>query len=157
MSYATRARTGILGPFVTRAAALPPVGSATADLFSITGEVLLTSFFGRVTVAIPDESLDYQLDFDPDDDGSDVPVATALALDNKAVGTWLVLNATTAGVLVAELDMSDGVVLALPLAFSDGDIKITEAGGGGALGTTARIEWGLTYVPLSADGAVVAV
>jgi hypothetical protein len=157
MSYATRARTGVVGVFVSRAAALPPAGAATDDLFSVTGEVVITGFFGRVTVAIPNESLDYQLDFDPDDGGADVALATALALDNTAVGTWLVLNETTGGVLVADLDVSDNVLLAAPLAVSDGDIKITEAGGGGALGTTARVEWGLTYIPVSADGAVVAV
>jgi hypothetical protein len=155
MSFATRARSGILGPFVARAAALPPATGATADLFSITGEVLITSFFGRVTAAIPNESLDWTIDFDPDDGGSDVAMATVLAVDNTATGTWFVLNSTTGGVLVADLDMSDGVALAAPLAFSDGDIKLTCAGGG-AVGTTARVEWGLTYVPLSTDGAVAA-
>jgi len=157
MSYATRARTDVVGVFVPRSAALPPVGAATDDLFSVTGEVLITSFFGRCTAALPAESLDYKLDFDPDDAGADVVMGTALAFDSMATGTWVVLNSTTGGVLVADVDMSDGVLLAAPLALSDGDIKITEAGGGGALGTTARLEWGLTYVPLSADGAVVAV
>jgi len=155
MSYATRARTNVLGPFVTRTAALPPATGASDDLFSVTGEVLITGFFGRVTAAIPNESLDFTIDFDPDDGGSDVAMATLLAVDNIATGTWLVLNATTGGVLVADLDMSDGVALAAPLAVSDGDVKLTCAGGG-AIGTTARIEWGLTYVPLSSDGAVVA-
>jgi hypothetical protein len=157
MSYATRARTGVVGVFVKRDAALPPVGAATDDLFSVTGEVVITGFFGRVTAAMPAESLDYQLDFDPDDGGSDVALGTALAFDSLATGTWVVLNETTGGVLVADVDVSDNVLLAAPLAVTDGDIKITEAGGGGTLGTTARIEWGLTYIPVSADGAVVAV
>lgn len=156
MSYATRARTGVLGVFVARSAALPPATGESADLFSVTGEVLVTSFFGRVSVAIPNVSLDFDLALDPDDGGTDVALATLLAVDNLAAGTWLVLNATTGGALVAGLDVSDGVALAKPLAMWDGDVKLNVAGGG-AVGTTARVEWGLTYVPLSADGAVAAV
>lgn len=155
MSFATRSRSGILGPFVARSAALPPASGASADLFSIAGEVLITSFFGFVTAAIPNESIDFTIYFDPDDGGADVTVAALLAVDNTATGTWFVLNATTGGALVADLDMSDGVAIAAPLSFSDGDIKLTCAGGG-AIGTTARVEWGLTYVPLSSDGLVVA-
>jgi hypothetical protein len=156
MSYATRARTNVLGPFVARAAALPPATGVSDDLFSVTGEVLLTGFFGLVTVAIPNESLDFTLDFDPDDGGADVAMATILAVDNTAVGSWIVLNETTGDVLVVDLDMSDHVALSAPLALWDGDIKLTCAGGG-AIGTAARIKWGLTYVPLSSDGAIVAV
>lgn len=156
MSYGTRARTGVAGVFVARAAALPPATGASTDLFSITGQVLITSFFGLVTAAIPNESLDFTLDHDPDDGGTDVALATLLAVDNTATGTWLVLNATTGGALVADLDVSDGIALEAPLGLVAGDIKLTCAGGG-AIGTTARVAWGLTYIPLSADGAVVAV
>jgi hypothetical protein len=155
MSYATRARTDVVGVFVKRDAALPAASGASDDLFSITGEVLITSFFGRVTAAIPAESIDFDLAFDPDDGGTDVAMATLVAMDSAAVGTWLVLNSTTGGALTLDLDMSDGVLLAAPLSLWDGDIKLNVAGGG-AIGTTARVEWGLTYVPLSADGAVVA-
>lgn len=157
MTYASRARTGILGPLVTRSAALPPATGASEDLFSCTGDVLITGFYGLVTVAIPNVSLDFDLAYDPDDGGTDVALATLLAVDNLAAGTWLVLNATTAGALVAGLDVSDGVRLTKPLALSaGGDIKLNVAGGG-AVGTTARVKWGVTYVPLSADGSIVAV
>lgn len=156
MSAATRARTGVAGVFVSRTAALPPASGASSDLFSTTGQVLLTSFFGLVTAAIPNESLDFTIDLDPDDGGTDVALATLLAVDNTAVGTWLVLNETPGGALVADLDVSNSLALAAPLALVAGDIKLTCAGGG-AIGSTARIAWGLTYIPLSADGAVVAV
>jgi hypothetical protein len=156
MSYATRARTWILGPIVERATALPPASGASEDLFSITGQVLLTSFFGLCTVAIPAESIDFTLDLDPDDGGADAPLATLLAVDSLATGTWLGLNATTGGALVKGVDIGANIPLAIPLALMAGDIKLTSAGGG-AIGTTARIRWSCTYVPLSSDGAIVAV
>lgn len=157
MSFATRARTNVLGPFVSRAAALPPATGNSEDLFSTSGDVLITSFFGLVTVAIPNVSLDFDLAYDPDDGGTDVALATLLAVDNLAVGTWLHLNTTAGGALVAGLDAAYNVRLATPIALSaGGDIKLNVAGGG-AIGTTARVKWGLTYLPLSSDGAVVAV
>lgn len=156
MSAATRARTGVAGVFVSRTAALPPATGATQDLFSITGQILLTSFFGRVTVAIPNESLDLTLDLDPDDGGANTALATLLAVDNTAIGTWLTLNGTPGGALVAAVDVASTVALAYPLALDAGDIMATMAGGG-AIGLTARVAWGLTYIPLSADGAIAAV
>ena len=156
MSFATRARTGVLGVFVSRAAAVPPASGASADLFSTSGLVLLTSFFGLVTVAIPAESIDFDLALDPDDGGSDVALGTTLAVDSKPSGTWITINPTTGGALVADLDVSDSAALATPYALETGDIKLNVAGGG-AIGTAARVSWGLTYIPLSADGAVAAV
>lgn len=156
MSYATRARTGVAGVFVGRTAAVPPASGESADLFSITGQVLVTSFFGRVSVAIPNESIDFDLALDPDDGGTNVALATALAVDNTAVGTWFTLNPTAGGVLVAAVDVAYGVALEAPIAMDAGDIVLNVAGGG-AIGTAARVHWGLTYVPLSANGAVVAV
>lgn len=156
MSYATRARTGVAGVFVARTAAVPPASGESADLFSITGQVLVTSFFGRVSAAIPNESIDFDLALDPDDGGTNVALATALAADGCAVGTWFTLNPTAGGVLVAELDVAYGLALEAPIAMDAGDIVLNVAGGG-AIGTTARVHWGLTYVPLSSNGAVVAV
>jgi hypothetical protein len=155
MSYATRARTGVAGVFVARTAAVPPASGASADLFSITGQVLVTSFFGRVSVALPAD-IDFDLALDPDDEGSDVVLATALAVDSDVAGTWYTLNPTAGGILVAELDVAYGVALESPIAMDAGDIKLNVAGGG-TIGTTARVHWGLTYVPLSSNGAVVAV
>lgn len=156
MSRATRARTEVLGTYVTRAAALPPATGASEDLFSVTGQVLVTSFHGYVTVAIPNVSLDWDLALDPDDGGTDVALATLLAVDNSAVGTWFTLPPTPAGALVAAVDVATGLALEIPLALDAGDIKLNVAGGG-AIGTTARVRWGITYVPLTADGAIAAV
>lgn len=152
MSYATRARTGVAGVFVARTADVP----ASEDLFSVTGRVLITSFHGHVTVAIPNESIDFDVDFDPDDGGSDVALASTLVVDADAAGTWYTLNPTAGGALVEELDAAYGVALEAPIALTAGDIKLVVSGGG-TVGTAARVAWGLTYIPLSADGAVVAV
>lgn len=153
MTRATRARTEVLGAFSSRAAALPPATGASEDLFSITGQILITSFFGFVTAAIPNVSLDFDLALDPDDGGSDVALATLLAVDNTATGTWFTLNPTTGGALLSDVDVSDSIVLATPYAAVAGDIKLNVAGGG-AIGTTARVTWGMTWLPLSVDGAV---
>lgn len=156
MSYATRARTGVAGVFVARAAAVPPASGAAVDLFSITGQVMLTSFFGRVSAAMPAESIDFDLALDPDDGGENVALGTALVCDSDPIGTWYTLNPTAGGVLIAETDVSYGISLETPIGLDAGDIVLGVTGGG-AIGTTARVHWGLTYFPLSADGAVVAV
>lgn len=156
MSRATRARTDVIGTFVGRSAALPPATGVSEDLFSVTGSVLLTSFWGYCTVAVPTAVLTWALALDPDDGGSDVVLGTALSVSALAVGTWISLNPTAGGVLVAEVDVAYGVSLATPITMDAGDIKLTVAGGG-AIGTTARARWGCTYVPWTDDGAVVAV
>lgn len=156
MSRASRVRDNVIGNYVERAAALPPATGASADLFSTTGRVLLTGFYGYVTVAIPNVSLDFDLAFDPDDGGSDVALASLLLVDNTGTGVFFTLNPTAGGALVASTDVSYGVRLATPIALDTGDIKLNVAGGG-AIGTTARVLWGVTYVPLDSTGAVVAV
>jgi hypothetical protein len=155
MTAASRAIRDTLGTFVERAAALPPNGTSE-DLFSITGQVLITSFFGFITADFPAESIDFALQLDPDDAGGDIWLATAAAMDSLGAGTWLMLNTTAGGALSAGTDTGYHVRLVYQLAAVAGDIKLTESGGG-AIGTTARVKWGLTYLPLSQDGFVVAV
>jgi len=155
MTRATRARTDVLGSFSHRAAALPPASGASEDLFSITGTVLVTGFYGLVTVAMPAD-FDFTVDLDPDDGGADVALATVLAVDSSAAGTWLCLNSSAGGALVAGLDVGANLMLSDPIPMVAGDIKLTAAGGG-TIGTTPRIEWGCFWLPLSADGAVAVV
>lgn len=157
MSRATRLRDDILGVYVERAAALPPATGVSADLFSVDGgKVLLTGFFGYVTVAIPNVSLDFDLALDPDDGGSDVALASLLAVDNKPAGTYLRLNTTAGGALVDSLNVGYGIKLDVPIALDAGDIKLNVAGGG-AIGTTARVKWGVSYVPIESAGRITAV
>jgi len=157
VSLASLVRRTALGNFVQRSAALPPATGQSTDLFSIDGgQVLLTGFYGYVTVAIPNVSLDFDLALDPDDGGSDVALASLLAVDNKPAGTWLRLNTTAGGALVDSLNVAYGMQLAVPIALDAGDIKLNVAGGG-AVGTTARVKWGMSYVPLDTSARVTAV
>jgi hypothetical protein len=157
MSRTTRIRDTAVGKLVERAAALPPATGVSADLFSIDGgAILLTGFYGYVTVAIPNVSLDFDLAFDPDDGGSDVALASLLIVDNIGVGNWFTLNTAAGGALVTSTDVSYGIKLATPIALDVGDIKLNVAGGG-AIGTTARVKWGLTWVPLGSAATVAAV
>jgi len=156
-TIASRAVKDVLGTYTRRTAALPPATGVSADLFSVDGgAVLLTGFYGYVSVAIPNVSLDFDLALDPDDGGTDVALASLLAVDNTAVGTWFSLNATAGGALVATVDVSYGVRLATPIVLDKGDVKLNVAGGG-AVGTTARVEWGAFWLPLQAGGVLTAV
>jgi hypothetical protein len=156
MSRGTRLRDTSIGKLVERAAALPPATGVSADLFTIDGgAILMTGFYGYVTVAIPNVSLDFDLALDPDDGGSDVVLATLLAVDNVGVGNWFTLNTTAGAALVTSTDVSYGIKLATPIALDVGDIKLNVAGGG-AVGTTARVKWGITWVPLVAAATVAA-
>jgi hypothetical protein len=157
VSRVTRVRRDVIGNFALRSAALPPATGVSADLFSVDGgPVILTGFYGYVSVAIPNVSLDFDLALDPDDGGSDVALATLLAVDNVAEGTFLTLNATAGGALVAEVDVAYGVTLAKPIVLDAGDIKLNVAGGG-AVGTSARVSWGAFWLPLTDAAALVAV
>jgi hypothetical protein len=153
---ALRVGTGVLGLYVARTEALPPASGASEDLFSTTGQVLLTGLFGRVTVAIPNEVLSFDLALDPDDGASDVALGTAVSVQNKAANTWITLNSTVGGALVVRYQVQGAYPLTVPQMLSQGDIKLNTTGGG-AIGATARVSWLLTYVPLSDDGEVLAV
>jgi len=156
MSRGTRLRDTSVGKLTERAAALPPATGVSADLFTIDGgPILLTGFYGYATVAMPVAVLSFDLALDPDDGGSDVALATALSISGAAAGTYWRLNATAGGVLVATLNVSYGVKLATPIALDAGDIKLNVTGGG-AIGTTARAKWGITWVPLSSAATVAA-
>ncbi len=146
--------TGIL---TRRAAALPPASGATADLFSVDGgQVLLVGFVGYVTVAIPNESIDFDIYHDPDDGGSNVAMASLLAVDNLASGSFFTLNATAGGALVTKLDIAYQAKLSVPILLDPGDIVLNVAGGG-AIGTAARVRWDAIWVPWDTGAALTAV
>jgi hypothetical protein len=138
---------------VERAAALPPATGVSEDLFSVDGgPVLLTGLYGYFTVAAPAQTLSFDLALDPDDGGADVVLATALSINALAAGRYLRLNPTAGGVLVATLNVTYGAKLAVPIVLDPGDIKLNVTGGG-AIGTTCRVRWGMWWVPLDSTPA----
>lgn len=150
-------RATLLGVVTERAAALPPASGASEDLFSIDGgRVLLTGLYGLVTVAIPNESIDFDIDFDPDSGGSDVALASLLAVDNHAAGMHYSLNTTIGSALVGSADRSLNAKLAAPVLLSPGDIRLDVAGGG-AIGTDARVAWSVAWIPWDDEARVTAV
>lgn len=125
--------------------------AADQDLFSVDGgRVILLGLLGNVTVAVGGGSQDIELDFDPDDGGSNVALSTTLLIDGDVVGTTYTLNTTAGGALIESLDVAYNAILATPIVLPEGDIVLdvtgTEAG---------EIEWDLIYAPLD-NGASVA-
>lgn len=139
----------VLGIPVRRATATV---AADQDLFSIDGGlVMITSFGGLVTTAIGAGSQDLELDFDPDDGGSNVALSTLVLVDAAPTGQMFTLNTSAGGALVSALDVSYGYKLAVPITMGPGDIVLdvtgTEAG---------SVEWFLTYLPITLGATVTA-
>jgi hypothetical protein len=140
---------GVLGIPVRRATATV---AADQDLFSIDGGlVAVTMFLGQVTTAIGAGSQDLELDFDPDDGGSNVALSTLVLVDAAPTGQLFTLNPTAAGALVSTLDVAYNAILATPIVMGPGDIVLdvtgTEAG---------SVEWFLAYVPITLGASVTA-
>jgi hypothetical protein len=126
--------------------------AADQDLCSIdTGDILLLGLWGKVTTAIGGGSQDFEIDFDPDDGGSNVALSTLLLVDGDVTDTYYTLNTTFGGALVATLDYAPNAMLAAPFVLPVGDIVLdvtgTEAG---------SVEWNLVYVPIDAGAVVTA-
>jgi hypothetical protein len=140
-------RTLTQGILVSRATATV---AADQDLFSIDGgRIILLGFIGEVTTAIGAGSQDLEIDFDPDDGGSNVALSTLVLVDAAPTGQYFTLNTTAGGALVSTLDVAYNAILATPIVLGAGDIVLdvtgTEAG---------SVKWDLLYVPLD-NGAVV--
>lgn len=142
---------------VVRAAELPPADSASTDIFTIDdGRVLITGILGEVTVAIPSESIDFALAFDPDNGGSNVDLGTALVCDADVAGTYYTLNDTFGNALVASTaNVLLNAALEEPFVLGEGDI-VWSTSGSGMIGTTARVRWDLWYVPIDVGATVTA-
>ena len=143
-------RTITQGTLVTRATSTV---AADIDLFSIDGgRVLLLGFIGKVTTAIGGGSQDFVVLLDPDDGGSDVTVASLVAVDGDVVGTQYTLNTTGGGALVPTLDVAYNAILATPIVLTAGDLRLdvtgTEAG---------SVQWDAIYVPLDTGASLSAV
>ncbi len=144
-------RTFIGGVIVQRSAQLHP-DQTSADIFSISGRIILLGLIGHVSVAVP-ANHDYSLFFDPDNGDGNVTLGSTLVADSDPAGTYYTLPTAAAGVLVATTNRADAA-LEMMIVLDAGDIVWTVAGGG-SVGTTTRVAWDLFYVPLDADATVV--
>lgn len=136
-----------------RAPDVPPASGAAEDIFTVDGgQVQVLAFYGMVTVAIPNESIDFDLDFDADSGApGDFDIATTVAVDQDAAGQFYSLPFISGGTL---LNDASNVNLATPYTFPAGDIVLTVSGGG-TIGTSARVTWVAVWRPLE-DGATLA-
>lgn len=130
-----------LGRRVTKS--ITQAGAGTQNVFTVTGEVLVTSLYGRVTTAITVAGTT-KLSANPTLGTTvDLCTATDLGTTDTVVGEILVPVKGAALTLGAQTATPRGTVVAA------GVIEHTVATGG-----DGTILWSLTYVPLS-DGATV--
>ncbi len=148
-------RLASFGLVAEKTAAVAATG-AKADLFSIEGgAVWLLDLFGIVETALP-ANTDLDLDFDPDDGGSDVVMASTLVADSDVTGTIYTINTTFGGALIASLDMvavglfsGNGAILVA----DSGDINLASSGGGAGGGS---IHWYARWLPIELGAVLVA-
>jgi len=145
-------RKAALGLQVEKTAAVAASGSAT-DLFSVDGgSIWLLGLIGDVeTVLVADTDLD--IDFDPDDGGTDVALSTTLVADSDPTGTLYTLNSalTGGGIGIESLDVAYNGMFASPFFLTVGDIKLTSGGGGAGGGS---IHWYAYWLPADAGGVL---
>ena len=137
--------------FVAKTAATATDASGSTDIFSVDGGlVFLLGLFGHVTtVLVADTDLD--VDFDPDDGGTDVVLSTIVVADSDPTGTLYALNSTAGGTLLEDTDVSYNALLATPIVLTTGDLKITGAGGGAGGGA---IVWYAVWLPIDQNAVL---
>lgn len=132
-----------LGRLVTKS--ITQAGAGTQNVFTITGEVLITSIYGRVTTAITVAGTT-KLSANPTLGTTvDLCTATDLGTTDTVVGEILVPVKGAALTLGAQTATPRGTVVGA------GVIEHTVATGG-----DGTILWSVTYVPLSDGASVVA-
>lgn len=132
-----------LGRRVTKS--ITVAGAATQSVFTVTGEVMITSIYARITTAVTVAGTT-KLTANPTLGTSvDLCTATDLGTTDTVVGEIIVPVKGAAIALGANVATPHGTIVAA------GAIEqVTATGGDGVF------LWSVTYVPLSDDGAVVA-
>lgn len=134
---------------VAKKTATVVASGSSDDLFEITGgPVLVRLFAGHVTTAIA-ANTDFDIVLDPTDGGSDVTLASTLAVDSDVTGSTYTLNTTANGALVVDLDEAYNAWLATPIFLVPGMIELDVAGGTGAAGV---VDWYCGWVPVDDAG-----
>lgn len=124
------------------------LAATTISLFTVTGDVLVTSIVGKVTTVITVAN-SYKLQHNPTvGTTADLCAATDIGTTDTPLGSLLGFQGLAADSII----QAPGKIATLkqPLVLTAGVIESVSAG------TDGVINWILTFVPLSDDGAIVA-
>ena len=143
----TQLRTISLGTRATKSTGT--LAASTIPLFTVTGQVLVTSMYGLVTTAITVAN-SYKLQFNPTaGDTQDLCAATDIGTTDTTLGSVLQFGLATTTAPPKLMSIGYGTAR-LDVALTAGQIESVSAG------TDGVINWCLTWVPLSDDGTLVA-
>jgi len=143
----TQLRTIALGTRATKSTGT--LAASTVPLFTVTGQVLLTSMYGLVTTSITVAN-SYKLQFNPTaGDTQDLCAATDIGTTDTTAGSILQFGLATTTAPPKLISIGYGTA-ALNSALTAGQIESVSAG------TDGVITWCVTWVPLSDDGTLVA-
>lgn len=143
----TQLRTISLGSRATKSTGT--LAATTVPLFTVTGQVLLTSMYGLVTTSITVAN-SYKLQFNPTaGDTQDLCAATDIGTTDTAAGSILQFGLATTTAPPKLISVGYGTAR-LDSALTAGQIESVSAG------TDGVITWCVTWVPLSDDGTLVA-
>lgn len=144
-------RSMVLGPAVTRAAALLPA-SVYGALFNILGgKVLVTSLTGEVVVATPVTTNTLALTGTPTT-GTASTWSSATSTASLEAGSIITPGVTAGGALVVKTAGGGNGLGYLGFVAQIGTLGITATG----TAATGTIKWTLTYVPIDAGASVTA-
>lgn len=146
------AKLAIPGILVTKAAQNLPQ-TATANLFAVSGTVLVTGLLGVVTAAIGATATTLALGTAPG--AATASIATATAVTSKAAGTALApVGASGVGgaLIVGGAAFVQSPPMALsPFVLGAGTTNITWTT---SASTTGQVQWYLWYTPIDFDASV---
>lgn len=143
----TQLRSLTLGSRVTKSTGT--LAATTVALFTVTGQVLVTSMYGLVTTSITVAN-SYKLQFNPTaGDTQDLCAATDIGTTDTTAGSILQFGLSTTTAPAKLMSIGYGTAR-LDTALTAGQIEHVSAG------TDGVITWCLTWVPLSDDGTLVA-
>lgn len=143
----TQLRSIALGTRVTKSTGT--LAATTVPLFTITGQVLVTSMYGLVTTSITVAN-SYKLQLNPTTgDTQDICAATDIGTTDTLAGSVLQFGLATTTAPPKLISIGYGTAR-LDTALTAGQIESVSAG------TDGVITWCLTWVPLSDTSTLVA-
>lgn len=144
-------RSMILGPQVTRAAALLPQSTQAAIFNIVGGKVLITSLVGEVVVVMPATTNTLKVTGNPTV-GTDVDWTTAVSPASKEVGSVISLGVTAGGALVVANAGAGNGLGYVGFVAQIGTIDLVTTGSA----ATGTVKWSVTYIPIDTGASVTA-